>query len=142
MYITKSLREKYIRARKEKNPDSEIYSYYLSVALKVEKDGGAEKEIIKEFQKAIKELKDNMKYVSSSAREEIQHEIDIVSEYLPKQLSTIEVEQIVLQIKSELGYENSIPRKEMGKVIKAVKSKVGDSSDGQTISSIVKEYVE
>ena len=83
-----------------------------------------------------------MKYVSPSAREEIQHEIDIVSEYLPKQLSTIEVEQIVLQIKSELGYENSIPRKEMGRVIKAVKSKVGDSSDGQTISSIVKEYVE
>ena len=142
MYITKSLREKYIRAQKEKNPDSKNYSYYLSVALKVEKDGGAEKEIVKEFQKAIKELKDNMKYVSPSVREEIQHEIDIVSEYLPKQLSAVEVEQIVLQIKSELGYENSIPRKEMGKVIKAVKSKVGDSSDGQTISSIVKEYVE
>lgn len=142
MYIAKSLREKYIRAQKEKNPDSKIYSYYLSVALKVKKDGGAEKEIVKEFQKTIKELKDNMKYVSSSAREEIQHEIDIVSEYLPKQLSTIEVEQIVLQIKSELGYENAIPRKEMGKVIKVVKSKVGDSSDGQTISSIVKEYVE
>ena len=142
MYIIKSLREKYVRAQKEKNPDSKIYSYYLSVALKVEKDGGAEKEIIKEFQKAIKELKDNMKYVSSSAREEIQHEIDIVSEYLPKQLSTIEVEQIVLQVKSELGYKNSIPRKEMGKVIKAVKSKIGDASDGQTISSIVKEYVE
>lgn len=142
MCITESLREKYIRAQKEKNSDSKIYSYYLSVALKVEKDGGAEKEIVKEFQKAIKELKDNMKYVSSSAREEIQHEIDIVSEYLPKQLSTIEVEQIVHQIKSELGYENSIPRKEMGKVIKAVKSKIGDASDGQTISSIVKEYVE
>ena len=47
-----------------------------------------------------------------------------------------------MQVKSELGYENPIPRKEMGKVIKAVKSKVGDSSDGQTISSIVKEYVE
>lgn len=142
MYITESLREKYVRARLKKNPDSKIYSYYLSVALKVEKDGGAEKEIVKEFQKAIKELKDNMKYVSPSAREEIQHEIDIVSEYLPKQLSTIEVEQIVHQVKSELGYENSIPRKEMGKVIKAVKSKIGDASDGQTISSIVKEYVE
>lgn len=142
MYIVESLREKYVRAQKERNPDSKIYSYYLSVALKVEKDGGAEKRIINEFQKAIKELKDNMKYVSSSAREEIQHEIDIVSEYLPKQLSAIEIEQIVLQVKSELGYENSIPRKEMGKVIRAVKSKVGDSSDGQTISSIVKEYVE
>ena len=142
MCIVESLREKYIRAQKEKNPDSKIYSYYLSVALKVKKDGGAEKEIVKEFQKAIKELKDNMKYVSSSAREEIQHEIDIVSEYLPKQLSTIEVEQIVIQVKSELGYESSIPSKEMRKVIKAVKSKVGDSSDGQTISSIVKEYVE
>lgn len=142
MYIVESLRKKYVRAQKERNPDSKIYSYYLSVALKVEKDGGAEKKIINEFQKAIKELKDNMKYVSSSAREEIQHEIDIVSEYLPKQLSAIEIEQIVLQVKSELGYENSIPRKEMGKVIKAVKSKVGDSSDGQTISSIVKEYVE
>lgn len=142
MHIVESLREKYVRAQKERNPDSRIYSYYLSVALKVEKDGGAEKKIINEFQKAIKELKDNMKYVSSSAREEIQHEIDIVSEYLPKQLSAIEIEQIVLQVKSELGYENSIPRKEMGKVIKAVKSKVGDSSDGQTISSIVKEYVE
>lgn len=142
MYIVESLREKYVRAQKERNPDSKIYSYYLSVALKVEKDGGAEKRIINEFQKAIKELKDNMKYVSSSAREEIQHEIDIVSEYLPKQLSAIEIEQIVLQVKSELGYENSIPRKEMGKVIRAVKSKIGDSSDGQTISSIVKEYVE
>ena len=59
----------------------------------------------------------------------------IISNYLPKQATEKEVEEVVKSAICELGASSM---KDMGKVMNAVKSKLGDKSDGKTISTIVK----
>ena len=59
----------------------------------------------------------------------------IISNYLPKQATEKEVEAIVKSIICELGASSM---KDMGKVMNAVKSELGDKSDGKTISMVVK----
>lgn len=59
----------------------------------------------------------------------------IISNYLPKQATEKEVEAVVKSIICELGASSM---KDMGKVMTAVKTKLGDKSDGKTISTIVK----
>ena len=59
----------------------------------------------------------------------------IISDYLPKQATEKEVEAIVRSVICELGASSM---KDMGKVMNAVKSELGDKSDGKTISTIVK----
>ena len=69
---------------------------------------------------------------------EIKEEIAILSEYLPKQLSNEEVEAIVKEIIETVG-ATSI--KDMGKVMKSAKEKIGAASDGRTINEAVKKLL-
>lgn len=59
----------------------------------------------------------------------------IISNYLPKQATEKEVEAVVKSIICELGASSM---KDMGKVMTAAKTELGDKSDGKTISTIVK----
>lgn len=63
----------------------------------------------------------------------------IISNYLPKQATEKEVEAIVKSIICELGASSM---KDMGKVMTAAKTELGDKSDGKTISTIVKNCLE
>ena len=63
-------------------------------------------------------------------------EINILKEYLPKQLSREEVEQIVVDLSRTLGI---FDMKGMGTLIKSAKAKIGAGSDGKTISEVVKK---
>ena len=66
---------------------------------------------------------------------QINEEIEILSEYLPKPLSTEEIEKIVSKIISEVG---ATSMKEMGIVMKEAKAKIGPAADGKIINEIVK----
>lgn len=59
--------------------------------------------------------------------------------YLPKQLSETEVREIVLTVIRELQPESP---KDMGRVIGAVKARVGNTADGALIAKLVKESVQ
>lgn len=63
----------------------------------------------------------------------------IISNYLPKQATEEEVEAVVKSIICELGASSM---KDMGKVMTAAKTELGDKSDGKTISTIVKKCLE
>ena len=62
-------------------------------------------------------------------------EATILSEYLPAQLSEIEIQSIVDDIIKELG--TSSPNV-MGQLIASVKKRTGNTADGATIARIVK----
>ena len=70
--------------------------------------------------------------------ENLKKEIEILTEYLPKQLSVGEVEEIVKGIIAETGARDI---KAMGNVMKLAKEKIGPASDGKTISDIVKKLL-
>ena len=65
----------------------------------------------------------------------IQLEIDFLSEWLPEQLSTEDIEKLVEEVLSEMG---EVDISQMGKVIGAVMSK-SEGIDGGVVSQIVKE---
>ena len=111
--------------------------------LQVEKDNGItldDNQIIDIIAKESKKRKDSLVEYEKSGREdlinELKEEINILAEYLPKQLSMEEVEKIVKEVIEE---EGATSMKDMGKVMKAAKEKIGAASDGRTINEVVKK---
>lgn len=63
-------------------------------------------------------------------------EKEVIQRYLPEQLTEDEIRAVVQQIVNETGAKDV---KDMGRVIGAVKSKVGNKADGSLVAQIVKE---
>lgn len=110
--------------------------------LQIEKDKGIEvddNQIIDIIAKEVKKRKDAAVDFEKGGREDLveknNKEIEILSAYLPKQLSVEEIEEIVKVVISETG-ATSI--KDMGKVMKGAKDKIGAAADGKTINEVVK----
>ncbi|MCI8345013.1 MAG: GatB/YqeY domain-containing protein [Clostridia bacterium] len=111
--------------------------------LQVEKDKQVElkdDQIIEVIAKESKKRKDSLADYEKSGREElinqINEEIEILAEYLPKPLSKEELEKIIDEVIQSTG---ATTIKEMGPVMKAVKEKVGPAGDGKIINEIVKQ---
>ena len=129
---------------KEKNVvRKNVIQMVRAAILQVEKDKQIElddEQIISIIAKESKKRKDSLVEYEKSGREdlinEIKEEIDILKEYLPKQLSFEEVEAIVKEVIAEVG---ATSMKDMGKVMKVAKEKIGASSDGKTINEAVKK---
>ena len=110
--------------------------------LQVEKDKHVtldDNQIIDIIAKESKKRKDSLPDYEKSGREdlikEVKEEIEILSEYLPKQLSLEEVKTIVKQIIADEGITSV---KDMGKLMKIAKEKIGQASDGKTINEVAK----
>ena len=97
-----------------------------------------EKEI-KLVQKMVKQRKDSLAIFMEQGREDLaaveQEEIDVISRYLPEQLSEEKITEIVDGIISDLGAEGM---KDMGKVMGVASKQLGGSADGKTIAAVVK----
>ena len=113
--------------------------------LQVEKDKQIEltdEQIIEIIAKEAKKRRDSLADYEKSGRtdliEQIKEEISIVEEYLPKQLSKEEVKAIVKEV---ITQTNATSIKDMGKVMKLAKEKIGAASDGRTINEVVKELL-
>lgn len=66
----------------------------------------------------------------------LEKELEIVSEYLPEQLSDDEVREIVKETIEEVGAESM---QDMGKVMSTIMPKVSGAADGSKINQLVKE---
>ena len=113
--------------------------------LQIEKDKGVQLEdnqIIDIIAKEVKKRKDAAIDFQKSGREDLisknNLEIEILTTYLPKQLSKEEIETIVKEIITEVQATNM---KDMGKVMKAAKEKIGAAADGKTINEVVKNLL-
>ena len=113
--------------------------------LQVEKDKQIElddNQIIDIIAKECKKRNDSLVDYEKGGRQDlvdnIKQEIEYLKVYLPKQLSVEEVENIVKEIIEETGAHDI---KDMGKVMKEAKAKIGASSDGKTINEAVKKFL-
>lgn len=116
-----------------------------AAVLQVEKDKQIEltdEQVIEIIAKESKKRKDAEAEFEKSGREDLikqnKEEMEILAEYLPKQLTAEEVENIVKTIIEETG---AISMKDMGTVMKCAKEKIGASADGKTISDAVKKLL-
>lgn len=113
--------------------------------LQIEKDKGIsveDKKIIEIIAKEVKGKKDALVDFEKAGREglinQTNEEINILQEYLPKQLSKEEVLEEVKKVIEEVG-ATSI--KDMGIVMKTAKEKIGAAADGRSINEAVKELL-
>ncbi len=129
--------------RDKNNLRKNVIQMVRAAILQVEKDKQIElndEQIVEIIAKESKKRKDSLSDYEKSGREDlieqIKEEIEILSEYLPKQLEKEEIEKIVEEVITEVGAQTI---KDMGKVMKAAKEKIGVAADGKTINEIVKQ---
>lgn len=144
------IKEKLLNDLKESMKDKNLIrkntiQMVRAAVLQVEKDKQIEltdEQIIEIIAKESKKRKDAEAEFEKSGREDLikqnKEEIEILAEYLPKQLSVEEVETIVKTVIEETG---STSMKDMGTVMKTAKEKIGASADGRTISEVVKKML-
>lgn len=145
--LKEKLLEDLKNSMKEKNElRKNVVQMVRAAILQVEKDKQIElsdEQIVEIMAKEAKKRKDSISDYEKGGREDIveniKKEISVIEEYLPKQLSKEEVTAIVKEVISEVG-ATSI--KDMGKVMKSAKEKIGAASDGKTINEAVKELLQ
>ena len=113
--------------------------------LQIEKDKGIEvddNKILEIIAKEVKTRNDALADFEKGGREDLveqaKREIEILSEYLPKQLTKEELKEKVSKIIEEIG-ATSI--KDMGNVMKEAKAQIGTAADGRSINEAVKELL-
>lgn len=94
---------------------------------------------IKILQKLVKQRKESAAIYQEQGREDLfaveQEEIDVISQFLPKQLDQADIEMIVSRIIAETGATSV---KDMGKVMGMANKEMAGKADGKLIGEIVK----
>ena len=110
--------------------------------LQIEKDKKvtlSEEEVIEVLAKELKKRKDVLPEYEKSGREDLiddlKKEIEVITSYLPKQLSKEELEKIVRQ---EIENVGALTIKDIGKIMSAVLPKVKGRADGKDVNEIAR----
>lgn len=98
----------------------------------------AEEEELVVLSSAVKKHKDSIEHFKQAQRNDLvaqeEAELNIILEYLPKQLSEEELTNLVEQAIQEAG---AVSKADLGKVMKILMPKVRGRSDGKVVSSLV-----
>lgn len=97
---------------------------------------------IKVLQRLAKQRKESADIYKTQNREDLYQieaeELEVIEEFLPKQLSREEVVTVVQDVISRTGATSV---KDMGKVMGAANKELAGKADGKTISEVVKELL-
>ena len=130
--LKEKLLEDLKQAMKEKNLNRKnVVQMVRAAILQVEKDKAIEvtdEQIVEIIAKEAKKRKDSLADYQKGGREDlvaqIEEEIAVLEEYLPKQLSKEEVEE---KVKAIIQKTNASSMKDMGMVMKEAKQEIGPS---------------
>ena len=105
-------------------------------------DGIDDAAILSLMQSMIKQRRESIDMYTKGGRPELaaaeQREIDVIQTFLPKQMSEDEMKQAIGNVIAATGASTI---KDMGKVMKSAKEKIGAQADGKTINEVVKELL-
>nr|WP_199082026.1 GatB/YqeY domain-containing protein [Pedobacter sp. ASV19] len=97
---------------------------------------------IKILQKLIKQRKESSDIYKQQGRADLaqveDEEIDVIGQFLPKQLEKAEVEEIISKIIAAAGASSM---KDMGKIIGLANKELAGKADGKLIAEIVKSQL-
>ncbi|STZ07895.1 Uncharacterized conserved protein [Moraxella caprae] len=131
-------------AMKAKNMEQvKVLRNVQAVIKQVEIDGQTElddKDVLAILQKQIKQRQESLGIYTANGRDDLaqkeQFEIDVISAFLPEQLSDDKLIAIINETISELGASGI---KDMGRVMNTVKDKTVGQADPAIISGLVKK---
>ena len=146
MKIEEKINESIKDSMKEKNRLRLDSLRAIKSAILIEKTKSGSKDQIEEsvvlkiLQKMVKQRNDSAKiYLEQNRKELAEIEVsqaNIISEFLPTQLSESELSEKIDKVIEEVGAESM---KDMGKVISKVNEKVSGQAEGRVIAEIVKK---
>lgn len=99
-------------------------------------DAEIEKVIAREVKKRAESAAMYRQNNRAELAETEENEAAVLKEFLPEQLDEDELRAIIQEVVADMG---EVPMSQMGRVIGAVKAKVGNAADGALIAQIVKE---
>ena len=95
--------------------------------------------ILSVVEKAVKQRRDSIEQFTAGGREDLaaieKAEVEIISAYLPEQLSEAELDELIDAVISETGAESI---RDMGKVMGAIKAKAAGRADMGAVGARVK----
>lgn len=144
--LKEKLLEDLKESMKEKNViRKNVVQMVRAAILQIEKDKKIEvsdSQIVEIIAKEAKKRKDALEDYQKSGREDLieqmNQEIKILNEYLPKQLTEEELTQKMQEIITELG-ATSI--KDIGAVMKKAKETIGVAANGKAINEVAKKIL-
>ncbi|AZR73166.1 glutamyl-tRNA amidotransferase [Anoxybacter fermentans] len=99
-----------------------------------------DEEVIEILAKEVKSRRDAITEYEKAGRDDVvqklQQEIEILSKYLPRQLTREELEVLVNEVVAQV---NATSLKDMGKVMGAIMPKVKGRADGKLVNQLVRE---
>ncbi len=105
-------------------------------------NGMTEDAEIKLLQKLVKQRKDSIEIFEQQNRADLavkeKEEVEVIEQYLPKQMSAEEIKQAVAAIIQQTGVTNISG---LGQVMGIASKQLAGKADGKTISTIVKELL-
>lgn len=130
-------------AMKEKNViRKNVVQMVRAAVLQFEKDNKVTLEddgVLEVIAKQLKQRKDSLPDYEKSGRDDLiadlKAEMDVLMDYLPKQLTREELEVIVKEVIEEVG---ATTIKDMGKVMAEAKAKTVGRADGRMINEVAK----
>ncbi|HIW32511.1 MAG TPA: GatB/YqeY domain-containing protein [Candidatus Paenibacillus intestinavium] len=100
-------------------------------------------EVLDVLSREIKQRKDSLQEFEKAGRDDLvvnlATEIDIISKYLPEQLTEEEIQEIVRQTIQELGASS---KADMGKVMGALMPKTKGRADGRLVNNAVQQFLQ
>jgi len=144
-----SLQEDVMTAMKVAMKDKDQMALSALRAIKAEillaqSETGSKEDLTKEqeikiLSKLVKQRKDSASIFSQQNRNDLAEpelaQANIISQFLPAQLSESEIQKVVVETIAKIGAEGM---KDMGKVMGIVSQQLAGKADGKTISTIVK----
>lgn len=137
MSLLQKLKNDQLSLRKLKNSkDALILTTLIGEASIIGKNNGnresTDSEVIAVIKKFIKNIEETLKIVPD--HEKSLYEKDILTKYLPEQLTNIELEDIVLKLKTENNFK-------MGDIMKYLKENFEGRYDGKNASQLIKKIL-
>ena len=146
MKIEEKINESIKDSMKEKNSLRLDSLRAIKSAILIEKTKSGSKDQIEEsvvlkiLQKMVKQRNDSAKIYLEQNRKELADveasQANIISEFLPTQLSESELSEMIDKVIEEVGAESM---KDMGNVISKVNERVSGQAEGRFIAQIVKK---
>ena len=144
--LKEKLLEDLKQSMKEKNVNRKnVVQMVRTAILQNEKDKGitlTDNQIINIIAKELKIRKDSLSEFQKANREDlisqVNEEISVLEEYLPKQLSDEELETKMKEIIQKVGASTV---KDLGTVMKEAKTTIGAQADGKRINEVARKFL-
>jgi uncharacterized protein YqeY len=145
MNLTETIQAQIITAMKAKDTQRLTALRAVKAELLLMATSGSESNAdaeIKALQKLVKQRRESANVYKEQNREDLMkvelYEAEVISEFLPEQMTEAELTEVVKTLIVKLGAEGM---KDMGKVMGAASTQLAGKADGKTISNKVKELL-